>query len=57
MSGTMPRGQQIDIQPNCSGYSRRQLPEEGVRGIDVQTLPVLRLQQSALLRLLARIVA
>jgi hypothetical protein len=53
----MPRAQQIHIKPHGSGHSRRQLPKERIAGVNVGSLAVLRLEQPALLRVLARIMA
>src|SRR5579863_251599 len=49
--------QQIHIQPHRSGHARRQLAEEGVAGVDVNSLAIFRPQQPAFLRIFSRIVA
>src|SRR5260370_34505960 len=53
----MPRAQQIHMQPHGARYAGRQLPEERVPRVDISSLAVLRPQQSALLRVLAGIMA
>src|SRR5579864_6331894 len=55
--GLMANTQQVDVESNRPGYSEGQLPEEGIAGVDVPALTVLRDEQPALLRRLAGIVA
>src|SRR5271157_5589425 len=55
-SGGMSHAQQVDIEANRAGNSKRQLSEERIAGVDVVALAELRKQQAAFLRLLAGIV-
>src|SRR6185369_7496321 len=40
-SGSMSHAQQIDVEANRAGHSKRQLPEEGVAGVEVIAFAVL----------------
>src|SRR5271165_1375655 len=55
-SGSMSHAQQVHVQANRARNSKRQLAEESIAGVDVIALAVLRQQQAAFLRLLARII-
>src|ERR1035437_2651420 len=55
--GLMSRAQQVHVETDGSGYTERQLAEEGISGVQVVSLAVLRQQQPALLGRFAGIVA
>src|ERR1019366_1987730 len=55
--GLMSHAQQVHVETDGSGYTERQLAEEGISGVQVVSLAILRQQQAAFLRRLARIVA
>src|ERR1039457_7064332 len=55
--GPMSHAQQVHVKTDGSGYTERQLAEEGISGVQVVSLSILRQQQPAFLRRLARIVA
>src|SRR6202023_1149160 len=52
----LSRAQQIHVQTHRPGNACGQLAEEGVAGVDIGSLAVLRPQQAALLRVFSRIV-
>src|SRR5664280_141549 len=52
----MSHAQQVHVETDGSGYTERQLAEEGISGVQVVSLSGLRQQQPACLRRFARIV-
>src|SRR5271167_2610105 len=54
--GFMAHAQQVHVEANSAGDAERQLPEEGVAGVDVVSLAGLCHQQAALVRLLAGVI-
>src|SRR5580700_893593 len=57
LAGLMAYTQQIHVESNRSRHPERQLSEESIPSVDVMAFAVLRQQETAFLRLLARIVA
>src|SRR5208337_599754 len=53
----MSHAQQVHVETYGARHTKGQLPEEGISGVHVVALAILRQQQPALLRRLARIVA
>src|ERR1039457_5526055 len=54
--GFMSHAQQVHVETDGSGYTERQLAEEGISGVQVIALAILRQQQAAFLRRLTRVV-
>src|SRR5664280_3272138 len=52
----MSHAQQVHVETNGSRHTERQLPEEGISGVQVVALAILRQQQAAFLRRLTRVV-
>src|ERR1035441_3015074 len=52
----MSHAQQVHVETNGSRHAERQLPEEGISGVQVVALAILRQQQAAFLRRLTRVV-
>src|ERR1035437_5785468 len=52
----MSHAQQVHVETNSSRHAEGQLPEEGISGVQVVALAILRQQQAAFLRRLTRVV-